>query len=619
MERLRRAVVVGFDYYAKFLAELIDERRGHWHLTYYSSSRWGTMRALAAIPNADAVISFGGPGPNAALAAAARRRNIPVIVIWAGSDVLKAAEAPTELNVIKEDGYVHLSDGPWLVDELRALGLEAEYLPVTAVSPGDPPSVLPDRFSVLTYLPEPRREFYGEALVYRLARALPQIPFDVVGNGAPNPQAPPNVRFCGYVRNMPDRLERSVVLLRQPEHDGKSMLVLEALARGRHVIWNYDFPHVQYADGFEATLTMLQGLVERHAEGRLETNLAGRAYVLANFSRPALAERFCARLDRAVSEMRRTARPPRRVALSGLGLFCAQVAAELPKVAPEWEPRILRTSSRLEVLTSICTLAHCDLWYSIGSPLTDRFLHLAARLLRKPRVVHWVGSDIAALAHSPVLRARLQGHNVTHLAEVSWTASQLERLGLHSAIAPLPPRQVRGGACALPDRFTLMLYVPKTRSEFYGKRSFERLIARTRHLDIRFFIVGGGSLDIPPDVDAQTLGWRASMEDIYLQTTLLIRNTPRDGLSLMVLEALSFGRHVIWTQEFPYVHRANTYADIEYRVLELYELHRRGELRPQYDAADTVRTSYSTDVCMRRIAQSWEAARTHRRLRSLPS
>lgn len=620
VRKQRRAVVVGFDYYANFLAQLVNEQNAGWTLIPFKSNRTGTMRALAEMRRADAVISFGGPGPNAALAAAARRRNVPVIVIWAGSDVMKAAELPSDLHVIKEDGYVHLSDGPWLVDELRELGLEAEYLPVTAVTPGDPPKPLPAKFSVLTYLPEPRREFYGEALVYRVARAMPDVPFTVVGNGTANRAAPPNVRFEGYVGDMARRLDEATVLLRQPEHDGKSMLVLEALSRARHVIWNYPFPYVHRAEGFEKVYAALCDLRRGHAEGTLAPNLPGRAFALEEFARPVLAQRFCKRLDAAAEAAeRRAQRPPKRVALTGLGLFCAQVAAEVPRVAPDWEPRILRTNSRLEVLTAICTLASCDLWYSIGSPLTDRFLHLAARLLRKPRVVHWVGSDIAALAHSPAMRARLQSSNVMHLTEVSWTANQLERLGLRSSIAPLPPRQVRGGAVPLPERFTLMLYVPRTRSEFYGRRSFERLMHRLRHLPMRYFIVGGGTLEVPEGVDAQNLGWRASMEDAYAETTLLIRNTPRDGLSLMVLEALSFGRHVIWTQEFPHVLRANTYADIEHHVLTLYEQHCRGELKPQFDAVECVRESYGSDVCIRRIAQSWEAARTHHPLERLTS
>lgn len=616
----RRAIVMGFDYYANVLARLVNEHSDVWTIEAFKSNRVGTVRALAAMRNADAFISFGGPGPNAALAAAARRRNVPVIVIWAGSDVLKASETPSDLHVIKQDGYVHLSDGPWLVEELRGLGLEAEYLPVTAVSPGDPPVPLPEQFSVLTYLPEPRRAFYGEALVYRVARAFPDVPFTVVGHGGVSPEAPPNVRFAGYVRDMQHRLDGAVVLLRQPEHDGKSMLVLEALARARHVVWNYEFPHVHRAEGFEAVCAALAALQRSHAEGTLEPNLEGRAFALREFARPLLAQRFCERLDAAVkAAQRRSARPPKRVALTGLGLFCAQVAAEVPNVAPEWEPRILRTSSRLEVLTAICTLASCDLWYSIGSPLTDRVLHFAARVLRKPRVVHWVGSDIAALAHSPAMRARLQSRNVTHLTEVSWTANQLERLGLHSAIAPLPPRQVQSGTIPLPEQFTLMLYVPKTRSEFYGKRSFERLMQRLRHLPLRYFIVGGGTLEVPEGVDAQNLGWRAAMDDAYAQTTLLIRNTPRDGLSLMVLEALSLGRHVIWTQDFPHVLRANTYADIEHHVLDLYARHCRGELAPQADAVESVRQSYGSDVCIRRIAETWEAARTHRPVERLSS
>jgi len=47
----------------------------------------------------------------------------------------------------------------------------------------EPIKPLPQTFRVLTYLPQPRRNFYGAQLVYDVARALPEVPFTVVGAG----------------------------------------------------------------------------------------------------------------------------------------------------------------------------------------------------------------------------------------------------------------------------------------------------------------------------------------------------------------------------------------------------------------------------------------------------
>lgn len=602
----RRAVVVGYDYYARFLADLVNEHSKVWRLRAYGNSRNATLRAILAVRQADALICFGGPSPDTALVEAARSSNVPIFIIWAGSDVLKAQQDPFHLEMVKQEQFINLSDGPWLVDELEALGVHAEYLPVTAVRSGGPVKPFAAQFRVITYLPEPRREFYGSALVYAAARALPDVPFTVVGAGGTDPDAPSNVQFCGMVNNMQERIDGSTVLLRQPEHDGKSMIVLEALARARHVIWNYEFPTVNTARTLPDIVAELRRLKSLHNAGRLPLNYEGRAYVLDTFSRADIAARFAARLDSGAKQHAALpARPHRRVAISGLELFCAQVAQYAKAFAPEWEPRLLRTNSRMDVLTSIITLASCDVWYTIGSPITDRWLHLASRILRKPHVVHWVGSDIAGLYENPRLLRAVQARNAWHLAEVDWTADQLRALGFEPHIAPLPPRHSNAVEKPLPGVFTIMLYVPRTRGAFYGLRAFERLMVALQNEPVRYIVVGGGTIDSPPGVEVENLGWQDKLDDIYERVTTLIRYTPRDGLALMVLEALSFGRHVLWTQKFPHTRHITSYGDMEREVRELLERHRRGELQPQQDAAQAVSRQYNPKRCITGIARAW--------------
>ncbi len=316
--------------------------------------------------------------------------------------------------------------------------------------------------------------------------------------------------------------------------------------------------------------------------------------------------KFEDRLNRSVAEW--TGRNPvstRRIAISGLSLFCAEVAQCTKSFAPEWEPRILRTSSRVDVLTSVYTLATSDAWYSIGNPVSDRLLHLTARLLRKPRIIHWVGSDIAALTEDPSVRPAVESA-YAHLAEVDWTAAQLRSVGLNPRIAPLPPRQLASEVRALPEQFTVMLYVPRSRPDFYGRLAFERLMESLKDKPIKYIVVGGGDCTGPEGVQVENLGWRDNMNEIYSRVSVLLRYTPRDGLSLMVLEALSFGRHVLWTQNFPHTRLIKNYSDMETQILSLYTAHETGTLKPQVDAAEMVFNEYSPEVCMRKIAATWD-------------
>lgn len=608
MNRRRTAVIVGFDYYAKYLAALVNEHSTAWRLRAFGNSRSATLAAIFALRHADALISFGGPGPNVALAEFARRRNIPVIVIWAGSDITTVSRKPFELQVTKRQGFINLSDGPWLLDELRLLGISAEYLPVTAVRSGGGARPLPERFRVLTYLPEPRRDFYGATDVYAIARALPEVEFSVVGHGARDPRAPGNVTFHGYVVDMREQIDSSTVLLRLPEHDGKSMLVLESLARARHVVWNYEFPTVHRVRRREEALEAVRLLYERHRSGTLETNAAGRTYVLRHFSRPQIAGRFEERLDAALENRRERLPAAQRVAISGLGLFCASVAEQIEKREPEWETTILRTNSRLEVLTSMVTLARSDVWYSIGTPVGDRWLDVVARVLGKPHVMHWVGSDIETLRRRPHVRRLFNDDRMTHLTEVQWTADELRRYGINSRIVPLPPRNPAGRVYPLPDVFTIMLYVPKTRADFYGRCEYERLMQHFAGKPVRFLIVGGGELDVPPGVEARNLGWRDRLEDAYREATVLVRFTTRDGLALMVLEALSFGRYVLWSQDFPHTTTIRSYDEMRRELDGLLARHDAGTLQSRPDAAEMVRSHYSADRCLAEITGVWTAA-----------
>jgi glycosyltransferase involved in cell wall biosynthesis len=466
---------------------------------------------------------------------------------------------------------------------------------------------MPETFSVLTYLPEPRRSFYGEKLIYSIARRFPDVPFRVVGNGAPNTAAPLNVEFLGYVSDMANRIDESSVLLRLPQHDGKSMLVLEALARGRHVIWNYDFPGVHHAVNENEAASALAEFKRLHDAGLLAPNTTAHAEVGERFSRERLAREFEAVLDEAKPVTPRRRAGQRRVAISGLSLFAAQIAQELETHDVGWAPQLLRTSVRLEVLTSLITLLGCDVWYSIGSPISDRWVHLFGRLLQKPRVIHWVGSDITQLYSDAHLRALCRRSNVRNLAEVDWTINELRRLGINAQLAPLPPRLTAAVVEPLPERFTILLYMPKTRGEFYGRREYERLI-RAIGTRARFLVVGGGELYAPPGADIERLGWCASLNDVYRRSTALIRFTKHDGLSLMTLEALTHGRYVLWSQDFPYAINVRSYDDIEREVFRLIGLHEQGSLQPQHDAARHVSEAYSPARCLARIADYWNDA-----------
>lgn len=609
----RRAVVVGLNYFGRYIGQLLNKYSERWKLEVFANTRLGTMRALWRLRYADVLISFGGPGPNAALSLVAHRRGIPVIVIWAGTDVLGAAENPFDLEVTKRQASVDLAGAPWLAEELRAIGVPALYQPIVSAELPARINPLPAQFTILTYLPVPRRTFYGEERVYSIARKMRDARFLVIGNGGRNPNAPTNVEFLGWVDNVGPVIDASSVLLRLPEHDGPAMMVVEALARARHAVWTYPLPGVRAAATTEDAYDILTAMHDLHRRNELELNTAGRTYVAQNCAPADVAMGIESLLDRATSRrIFSTNGHRKRVAISGFGLFCAEVAENIERLHPDWEAQILRPTSRMEVLTALLHLCTTDVWYSIGTPIESRWMHYTAQLLRIPRVMHWVGSDIESARADRKLRNAVASAKATHLAEIDWTARELAELGLHCEIAPLPTRHQGGGVKALPGRFTILFYLPKSRPEFYGREEYEQLLRDLAPEAPRVFVVGGGTLSAPPSVELITCGWRSDLREIYDESTVLIRRTPHDGLALMVVEALSFGRHVIWSKPFPYVTQASEYAQLLPAVRDLIDRHNQGALHAQYVAAEMVRERYAAERCVRDILAVFDEAREGR-------
>jgi hypothetical protein len=216
---------------------------------------------------------------------------------WIGTDVLNTlleARAGTlhwsPLSDSRDD--LHLAASPWLVAELGEVGLRAtvaHVLPIAAPS-GEPPP-MPAEFSVLSYVPGDRFEFYGGPLILEAARRLPDVRFDIVGRGEPVASAPTNVHWHGWVDDMAERYAQTSVVVRIPQHDAYGNTAIEGLLNARHVIHSYDVPFVrqlrpQTVDGL---VELLEEFRAAHTEGRLGPNLAGRAWALAEFDESTVA------------------------------------------------------------------------------------------------------------------------------------------------------------------------------------------------------------------------------------------------------------------------------------------------------------------------------------------
>jgi hypothetical protein len=167
---------------------------------------------------------------------------------WVGTDVMLASEDDRHRQMaLRARRFIqkHLTVAPWLAEELRARGIAAEVRPYTTPVRYEQRGA-PGQVGVLAYLPDERAEFYGAAIVRAVARELPHIPFGVVAGTAAQP-ALPNVEYLGWIADMRPLYERYPILLRVAKHDGLPKMVLEALAYGNQVIFEYEFPGCYHA------------------------------------------------------------------------------------------------------------------------------------------------------------------------------------------------------------------------------------------------------------------------------------------------------------------------------------------------------------------------------------
>ena len=138
---------------------------------------------------------------------------------------------------------------------------------------------------------------YGGQIIDTLAQEFPEVTFYVAGSdGAGEPQHP-NMHYLGWMRDLEQVYGRVSTLIRLPEHDSLSTMVLEMLTRGRWVIYSKDFPFTNRAGNADEARAAL-----RRCLAQTEPNIDGRKYVLENFSPAAESRRIAGPYHRALSD-----------------------------------------------------------------------------------------------------------------------------------------------------------------------------------------------------------------------------------------------------------------------------------------------------------------------------
>jgi hypothetical protein len=190
--------------------------------------------------------------------------NKPIFYHWIGTDVYRIiTDGPIKRffkKIILKFPNVHsivVSEN--LKKELEQINVSSEVIPLTKLKFTDEIPPMPEKFSVLTYVPKDRWKFYYGDMIIELSRKLPEVDFHILASGKELTRRQ-NLFFYDFEKDTTPFYKKCSVLLRLTEHDGLPKMVLEALSYGRQVLWNQSFPHCYKVTNSDECIEVLNKL-----------------------------------------------------------------------------------------------------------------------------------------------------------------------------------------------------------------------------------------------------------------------------------------------------------------------------------------------------------------------
>ena len=417
------ALLVGYPHHVRAIARFVNQYATRWRLVAEGVDLASRNRAVRWIPFVDALVAFGGPAPDALLTATTRRRGKPIAVAWAGSDVVELREQPEEVARIRCRPFRHVACSASLARELCEIGIPATELRLVVAEPPTSPAPLPERFSVLAYCPGNGERLYGVDIILDVALRLPHIHFDIIG-GCSAASILPNVAYHGWVEDIVPAIDAATVILRPTRHDGMPLMVLEALARGRHVIWSRPLTGVLQACSADEIAAHIAAMESAHRDGLLGTNADGLRAIAESFSPEAVTRVVESFLDELVNaaEIKRenyAAVSRRKAVVSGDPAAVAAFLRRMSQEAPQWDLHPLIGRSRSERVDDALAMFASERWFSLGDATLHPVVAGVARACRKEPMSVRLDEEGILERRSPRTRRR---SGPVHLTPEEWRA-----------------------------------------------------------------------------------------------------------------------------------------------------------------------------------------------------
>ncbi|WP_413944579.1 hypothetical protein [Bdellovibrio sp. HCB-162] len=288
----------------------------------------------------------------------------------------------------------------------------------------------------------------------------------------------------------------------------------------------------------------------------------------------------------------------------GLPYFAKKIASDLSKFDETSKYIWLDTSAKIvDKIKYICLIFFAKAVYQIGGSSTPGGALKLALFLRRKIFFHWVGTDVLIAKDKYAQKKLNYGYlkRITHFCEVDWIQKELKDIFIDAEIVSLASfdsREIKEINMAF-DSFSILTYIGKGKEQFYGIQKVIQLAKAFPEVQIRIVGISGYAGELPSNITL--LGWVTNMNDEYRKCSLYLRLVEHDGLAFSVLEALSYGRYVAYSQRFDNTVQVKTVEELIACVNDLYLKYSKGALNINYAGIQFIRDFYSKESCLRKL------------------
>jgi hypothetical protein len=299
-------------------------------------------------------------------------------------------------------------------------------------------------------------------------------------------------------------------------------------------------------------------------------------------------------------------RKPYRILAHGLGYFCKKLAALVQD--DDWQVLDHSGHRPTELLGLVSQLARCDLAYTWGGRISMGKFLWAARVLGKRKLIMlWSGSDVLHAQREYAAGVRVPWiSNMVHWGVSPWVAEEVRALGLPCEHVQASFVDVVHRPKALPKKFSVLVYVGDVnKRDLYGWDRMVEVACALPQLEFKLCgIPNGQALSGPPNM--KIYPWTADFINILQDSTVVYRPVRHDGLSFTVLEALSHGRHVLYSYPLPGCIHVTGTSDACAELVGLVAAHDAGSLPLNEAGRVHIEQHYAPEHVRADLLRRWE-------------